>query len=367
MQRAAKRHANRKGEAPKSTQPTLRSPLKLGKCRSQQPIVKRKDWPDLPQFIALYAERGPIPKCWDGHRLCKEAYDQRKHQDCTYCEKRASARSTVLVCRKCPWWLICSACVTRPRLPKLEHDPLFFGPRTPRLLSPDVPVASGSRGTVIICPGGNYQFLVPHEGLPAAEWLARQGIRAYVLRYRLLPTYGLRDMLADLSAAVELLRGAHGGPVAAMGFSAGGHLVASQQLKRHREAAGCAGRPDVQVLVYPCVDGSDWGDEESCGFWGPDFDRCLEKAKSLLEDREALLGGPGFAAPPTFLVASTKDEASPPKQHTDLYAAALKKSGVPDCCYLRRNYGPHGFGLAGGWTESCTKWLRARGFGSTED
>eukprot|EP00440_Ansanella_granifera_P075924 gb/GFBE01082394.1/.p1 GENE.gb/GFBE01082394.1/~~gb/GFBE01082394.1/.p1 ORF type:complete len:354 (+),score=45.88 gb/GFBE01082394.1/:1-1062(+) len=335
--------------------------VKLGKCRSTKPIVKKADWLELPSWIALYAERGPMPKCWEGHRLERIRYDGRKHKHCTYCKKRDSAGATAFVCRKCPWWVECSTCAGRDRLPKLQHDPLFFGPHTPRLLPPARPQPSECRGTVIICPGGNYQFLVPLEGLPAAEWLAEQGFRALVLRYRLLPNYGLEDMLEDLGTATELVRSTYGGPVAALGFSAGGHLVATHALR----ATGNR-RLDSQVLVYPCIDGSDWGNEEYCGFWGPDFDRCLEKAKPFLNDRKALLGGPGFAAPPTLLVASTKDEASPPKQHTDPYAAALKKAKVPHCSYLRRNYGPHGFGLTGGWTESCVQWLTARGFGTAD-
>ncbi|CAE8628549.1 unnamed protein product [Polarella glacialis] len=246
------------------------------------------------------------------------------------------------------------------------HDPLFHGRHSPCLLPPSTAVAPGSQGTVIICPGGNYEFLVPHEGLPAAEWLAEQGIRAVVLRYRLLPDYGLTDMLEDLGEAVELVRNAHGGPIAAMGFSAGGHLVASLALKsgangKVKKADSKLCRPlDAQVLIYPCIDGSDWGHKDHCGF--SDFDRCFPMAQSLLGSREALLGGTGFAAPPTFLVASSKDEASPPKQHTDRYAAALRKAGVP-YTYLRRNYGPHGFGLSGGWTETCVEWLKAEGFG----
>ena len=44
------------------------------------------------------------------------------------------------------------------------------------------------------------------------------------------------------------------------------------------------------------------------------------------------------------------------------YARALKERSIP-CKYLRRDFGDHGFGLEGGWTEACVKWLRAGGFG----
>ncbi|CAK9075241.1 unnamed protein product [Durusdinium trenchii] len=90
--------------------------------------------------------------------------------------------------------------------------------------------------------------------------------------------------------------------------------------------------------------------------------RRRRRGQSLQSTRRALLGGRGFAAPPTFLVSSTKDRASPPKQHTDLYAAALRKKRI-HCTYLRRNFGPHGFGMSGGWTQECLAWLHQQGFG----
>jgi len=184
-------------------------------------------------------------------------------------------------------------------------------------------VSDDSLGTVIVCPGGNYEFLVPHEGFPAVDWLARHGIRAFVLRYRLLPNHNFDDMLQDLTDAVQEVRRTCPGPVAAMGFSAGGHLVASWALRAKKTGNGQ--QPlDAQVLVYPCIDSSDWGHPEYCGFF--DWENSFPAAQSCLVGRQALLGGRGFAAPPTFLVASTADEASPPKAHTDKYAKALKQT-----------------------------------------
>lgn len=196
-----------------------------------------------------------------------------------------------------------------------------------------------------------------------AEMLTQHGIRAFVLRYRLLPKHDLNDALEDFASALAYVRKNFRGPVAAVGFSAGGHLVASSQLAHNSSVSGGSFRRllDAQVLVYPCIDGIDWAHEEWCGFC--DWDRCYPVAKnSLLAGREALMGGPGFAAPPTFLVASTADEASPPKDHSDVYARALRKRSI-DCTYLRRDFGAHGFGLDGGWAPRCLKWLRGYNFG----
>jgi len=239
----------------------------------------------------------------------------------------------------------------------LRDDPLFQGPHMPCLLKPFSKAVSstksGCRGSVIICPGGNYEFLCANEGMPVAEWLAGQGFDAFVLRYRLLPRYSFEDASADLEAAVKLLRRLSRGKVAAIGFSAGGHLVAS-----HAIAARSKGKRllDAQVLVYPAIDGADWMHPWKHGFWDP---VCTNQAETLMEGQDALLGGRGFAAPPTFLVASTTDSVCPANVNGDPYAKALKRRRVPHV-YYRGSLGDHGFALGGGWTAPCTQWLKPR-------
>ena len=63
------------------------------------------------------------------------------------------------------------------------------------------------------------------------DWLAASGIASVVLRYRLLPRFSIEDSLDDLEAAVRRVRQMRSGPVAAIGFSAGGHLIASLGLR----------------------------------------------------------------------------------------------------------------------------------------
>ena len=86
------------------------------------------------------------------------------------------------------------------------------------------------------------------------------------------------------------------------------------------------------------------------------------QAASLLARRGALLGGDGFGAPPSFIVASTADTCTLPKEHTDIYVAALKARAIRHV-YVRRNFGEHGFALNGGWSDRAIKWLRSEGFG----
>ena len=70
----------------------------------------------------------------------------------------------------------------------------------------------------------------PHLG-QVVDWLAASGIASVVLRYRLLPRFSIEDSLDDLEAAVRRVRQMRSGPVAAIGFSAGGHLIASLGLR----------------------------------------------------------------------------------------------------------------------------------------
>merc|ERR1712232_628682 len=95
---------------------------------------------------------------------------------CTHCEKKPHKTSEIFHCNKC-YWVVCSSCQNRPRLPAIEDDSLFHGPDSPCLLSAPSNVPTGSRGTVIICPGGNYEFLAANEGLPVAAMLSRHNIR----------------------------------------------------------------------------------------------------------------------------------------------------------------------------------------------
>jgi len=94
------------------------------------------------------------------------------------------------------------------------------------------------------------RFLSCLEGYPVTEWLARHGLAAAVLRYRLLPSHGLDEALDDLEDAVTLLRRLRPGPVVAMGFSAGGHLVASLGARHEERRPGTPQPLDGQV-VFP--------------------------------------------------------------------------------------------------------------------
>jgi len=344
----------------------------LSSRRAGRTFFPQREWKRLPDWLIQPSERGRVRLCCSGHRL-RWALAIEDTDECYECDTPVAENDRVLFCHKC-WegedtaFVICEACNRRPRLPSLGSDALFHGPRLPAALLPPSFQLRGS-GTVVIVPGGNYEFLASHEAWPVAQWLAGAGIAALVLRYRLLPEFGLEEALDDLESAVGVARQLRPGPVAALGFSAGGHLIAALAAR-----AAAMGRPqplDANVLVYPSLDPRGWADPETAAFTrgasGAIVDEeCVmpKRAASLQAWTDNLLGKAAFGAPPTFMVASTTDTVAPPAEHTGPYRRLLAREKVPHV-YNHRDLGEHGFALNGGWTDRCIKWLNKQGLGNT--
>src|SRR5512146_1217459 len=53
-----------------------------------------------------------------------------------------------------------------------------------------LPDPANANGTaVVICPGGAFiRLAIDHEGYQVARWLNQQGVTAFVLKYRVMPT-----------------------------------------------------------------------------------------------------------------------------------------------------------------------------------
>jgi acetyl esterase/lipase len=140
------------------------------------------------------------------------------------------------------------------------------------------PAAGAATGAaVVLAPGGGYAFLsLDSEGWQAARWLARRGVTAFVLKYRLNEVTGSPDQflaammaragsgvpvvkepraVADAQAMVRLLRehperwGIDARRIGLLGFSAGARTVIGATL-----ANESASRPDFIGLLYPPMD-----------------------------------------------------------------------------------------------------------------
>lgn len=234
---------------------------------------------------------------------------------------------------------------------------------------------TGATGTgIVIAPGGAYQNLaMGHEGFQEAQWLASHGIAAFVLRYRLGPTYGYPIEQNDAKRAIRLVRaraaefGVRPDRIGMMGFSAGGHLAATTGTIVDQGNAGAAdpidrqsSRPDFLVLGYPVISMED-GVTHSGSQRNLLGDHPTEEQKRLLSADQRVTA----QTPPTFLFSTTDDKVVP-IQNSLLFYAALVKAGVPVEMHLFQ-HGDHGFGMAPEnpelhvWPELMLTWLRAQG------
>lgn len=236
---------------------------------------------------------------------------------------------------------------------RLVNDRAVLGITCPRMavFRPDRP----NGAAVMITPGGGYRWIVvDKEGYEIGRWLAARGFSAFVLFYR-LPGEGWSSgpdtPLADAQRAMRLIRhrardfAIDPERVAAMGFSAGGHVCAdlaarfATSVYPPRDAADkLSARPHSAAPIYPVVSMdpaiAHAGSRQL--LLGPKPTPALEAAHS--PDRVVPAD-----APPHFLCHAEDDEAVP-VENTLRLRAALKARGVPAETHLFAN-GGHGFGL----------------------
>lgn len=196
---------------------------------------------------------------------------------------------------------------------------------------------------------------------------------AFVLKYRLGPTYHYPSQLQDAARAIRTVRarakewGLDPQRIGILGFSAGGHLAATAgthfavgQVNASDPIERVSSRPDVMILIYPVItmrDSTHGGSK--LNLLGKDPPTELV---ALLSNEEQVTK----ETPPAFLV-HTMNDAAVPVENSMMFAAALRKAGVPFEFHLYER-GPHGFGLApkdpilSSWPARCADWLRIHGF-----
>ena len=150
--------------------------------------------------------------------------------------------------------------------------------------SPKMPNAA-IRPAMLVVPGGGYQYCSDREGEPVALAYMAQGFNAFVLRYTADATTPIDKALQDGAAAMDYLRANAAEleidpqQIAAVGFSAGGHLVASLGTLLPK-----AQRPNALVLGYAATLGAMW---TVAGRQEPDL-HALVPVKNILVFADAL-------------------------------------------------------------------------------
>lgn len=211
--------------------------------------------------------------------------------------------------------------------------------------------------TVLVVPGGGYHILaLDLEGTEVCEWLNSIGVTAVLLKYRVPARAGLprhAAPLQDAQRAMGILRsrsknlGIDPARLGAIGFSAGGHLVAALSSANER--------------TYPAVDAADALSAR------PDFNIIIHPGYLVLKEQGDTVAPEVQVAtnfPPTFLTMTQDDPVR--VENAVLYYMALKQVGVPSELHTYPT-GGHGYGLrrtehfVTTWPDRAGDWMRSRG------
>jgi acetyl esterase/lipase len=244
-------------------------------------------------------------------------------------------------------------------------------------LIPYLPDTTNTTGAaMVICPGGGYGHLAPHEGNDYALWLNQHGVTCFVLKYRLgWKRYRHPAMLQDAARAVRMVRTRAADwkidphRVGIMGSSAGGHLAST--LMTHFDSGDPAvadpierqsSRPDIGILCYPVITMGEFahqGSKENLLGTNPP----PELVKLLSNELQVTSN-----TPPCFIWCTYEDKTVP-MENSLLFAGALRKGGVPFDLHIYQK-GKHGMGLGDKppfghphpWANDCLFWLKEQGF-----
>lgn len=234
------------------------------------------------------------------------------------------------------------------------------------------------RPAVLILPGGAYRWTSPREAEPVALRFLARGFVPFVLDYSCAPCV-FPVALREAAMAMRYIREqadrleVNPGMVAAMGFSAGGHLCGTLGTLYDAPELQDIGdarllRPDALGLCYPVA--VSWGETHAESFENisggdPALGRRLSLDRLVRRDM-----------PPVFLW-HTRDDPSVPVRGSLVLSQALAEAGVDFSLHVYR-HGQHGLSTADcmaypadrvpavswdvpGWVEAMIRFLQEIG------
>jgi len=240
-----------------------------------------------------------------------------------------------------------------------------------RIFLPSKEKATGA--AVIICPGGGYHCLcIKREGNRVARAFNRQGIAAFVLKYRLPSDETMKNKsigpLQDAQQAIKVVRerseewNVDPHKIGIMGFSAGGHLASTagthfdDELIKNKQKTSL--RPDFMILVYPVISFADSichkGSRENLLGKTP-------KEKQVRFFSNELQVSP--FTPPAF-ITQAEDDSVVPVANSLCFYEVLKKNNVPVSLHIYSK-GNHGYSKEPPfeeWFGRCIYWIKASGY-----
>ena len=233
--------------------------------------------------------------------------------------------------------------------------------------------STATNAAVIICPGGGYSVIVfEGEGVNTAKEFARNGVTAFVLKYRLpedtLQVNKTIAPLQDAQQAIKLVReqagewGLDEDKIGIMGFSAGGHLASTAATHfdnvRIDNPEDTSVRPDFQILVYPVISMQDdlthpGSKNELLG------ENPSQEVTDLYSNELQITEN----TPPAYITHSGDDKLVAVENSIRYYEQLLKHQ-VPAELHLYPK-GDHGFVLREPieeWMHPLFRWMRNSGF-----
>jgi acetyl esterase/lipase len=231
---------------------------------------------------------------------------------------------------------------------------------------PTKETATGS--AVIICPGGGYYVeAYREEGINIAQTFIKQGIAAFILKYRLPSDSIMKNKvigpLQDAQQAIKLVRENAPGwnidlnKIGIMGFSAGGHLASSAGTHFTKclvpNPQKISVRPDFMILIYPVISMSDQLTHTSSRRYLLGKNPSAEMIDFFSNELQV-----SDQTPPTYLT-HTGDDQTVNVNNSIVFYQALNKHKIPAEMHLYPT-GDHGFVLSiptEQWMQSVFNWM----------
>ncbi len=222
------------------------------------------------------------------------------------------------------------------------------------------PKVGNTGAAVIVYPGGGFNVLaIDIEGTEICTWLTSNGVTCVLLKYRVPCQHvgAYRECPQahqDAQRAMRIVRSRASAwqinprKIGVLGFSAGAHMAIMSSTKFTRgypavdSADSLSTRPDFAFVFYP--------------------GRVAYRFMKFAPNPDIRVTP---QTPPTFLVHAYDDDMNP-VENSLLYAAALRKAGVPAEIHVYAT-GGHAFGLrrtglsAAEWPRLAEAWLKTIG------